>query len=480
MGDILSSIIDTIVIHSKDILDKKINRSEFIYNVLDPKRMIVMFNESNDFFVDSTKITDMEQYESVIKNYNIDKDKFKLTFYFNGDNYVLRHVVYVADILMQYYESILLSIKDLILDNFGDVKDIVFYIGEIRLLLTEIMLSLFNVSLQTKKEDGHCVITMAFNERRNHVSDVKMSTILSSSFNLNSNDMVIAMELIFKDNVRKFILGTAAFDKFIIVMNLLDLTEFVSLKVLNNKLKKEQVEIIKQSMRDVIAQFIHDVIGDDIKYTDEYQNNDLIPIAYNIEVLGVALSKVNVIINKKLFNNINDRLLNTYNISSFNTINTLGVNFMIKMDQAKGKIDIDNIHKLINYDYVGTSAIRDLMAHEETSQHVDSIIQTVYDIQKILNKCEQYIIDICNNILNKAYNIEYLQSLFNNLSELVSERMDNYLNSIISNDTKDLSFMDILTILVYKEQISSEVTEYVSIVGGDSHECKGSVQECTL
>jgi hypothetical protein len=34
--------------------------------------------------------------------------------------------------------------------------------------------------------------------------------------------MVIAMELIFKDNVRKFILGTAAFDKFIIVMNLLD------------------------------------------------------------------------------------------------------------------------------------------------------------------------------------------------------------------------------------------------------------------
>jgi hypothetical protein len=233
-------------------------------------------------------------------------------------------------------------------------------------------------------------------------------------------------------------------------------------------------------MRDVIAQFIHDVIGDDIKYTDEYQNNDLIPIAYNIEVLAVALSKVNVIINKKLFNNINDRLLNTYNISSFNTINTLGVNFMIKMDQAKGKIDIDNIHKLINYDYVGTSAIRDLMAHEETSQRVDSIIQTVYDIQKILNKCEQYIIDICNNILNKAYDIEYLQSLFNNLSEMVSERMNNYLNSIISNDTKDLSFIDMLTILVYKEHISSEVIEYISIVGGDNHECKGSVQEFTL
>jgi hypothetical protein len=59
-----------------------------------------MFNESMISLLTLLKLQN-GTYESVIKKYNIDKDKFKLTFYFNGDNYVLRHVVYVADILMQ-------------------------------------------------------------------------------------------------------------------------------------------------------------------------------------------------------------------------------------------------------------------------------------------------------------------------------------------------------------------------------------------
>jgi hypothetical protein len=469
MKDISDDILHTINDIRPSIFNRIIYKSQLIDDFLNSSYIEYLFNLSESLYVNSYKVDDMQQYYNIVKHfkqyYNIVKhfnsnnNAITLSFNFKDSNQILSHAEYIINILLKYYKEALLEIKQHLLKTFDEIEDIIFYVGNMYLLLSNILSQVFGIILKTSKEEGLFNIVIVSNSSFKDSADIEE---LLSEYNMDYSDNNVIIEVILKDKERRFFIGDKALRKLRKAENIFELSMFNNLKEFHSVLCNEFLTVLQQSFLDVIGQLVSD-IDSTIKNINSISDEDKPLFVYETFADGDGYM-VSISANKSIFDNINKQLMDEYNLPPFFNISTLGIEFVIKLDKRESKIG--NISKKIKYEYPGTDMIRYLKSISYLSEYADDIIKTIYDVYQKLIKIEERINKYYEKILHYTHDLTYLDNMGNQYSNLIESRFDTFLSSIIDIKHCQMSFEDIMTTLTYKEYIPSNILKNIIIIGG--------------
>jgi len=457
MKDISDDILHTINDIRQSLFNRIISKSELINDFLNSSYIEHLFNISDSLYVNSYKVDSMQQYYNIIKHFNSINNAITLSFNFKDSSQILSHAEYITNILLKYYKEALLEIKQHLLKTFDEIEDIIFYVGNMYILLSNILSQVFGIILRTKKEEGLFNIVIVSDPSFKDCIDIEE---LLSEYNLDYTDNSIIIEVILKDKERRFFIGDKALCKLRHAENIFELSMFNNLKEFHSVLCNEFLAVLHQSFLDVIEQLVSN-IDSSIKSIDSISDDGDKPLfVYETFADGKGYI-VSISANKSVFDSINKQLMDEYNLPPFFNIASLGIEFAVKLDKKESKIE--NINKKINYNYPGTDTIRYL---KNISEYADDIIKTICDVYQKLIKIEERINKYYEQVLYYAHDLSYLNNMNSIYDNLIESRFDAFLSNIINIEHCQMSFEDVMTILIYKEYISSDKLKNIIIIGG--------------
>lgn len=462
MKDISDDILHTINDIRQSLFNRIISKSELINDFLNSSYIEYLFNLSESLYVNSYKVDNLQEYYDIVKRFN-DADKattlLTLNFVFKDSTQVSSHDDYIANMLLKYYKDTLLEIKQYLLKTFDEIEDIIFYVGNMYIPPIKILSQAFGIILGTKKEEDIFNITIVSNSSKNPVN---IERILSECF-LDDYENNVIIEVILKDKERRFFVGDRALLKLRKAENIFELSMFSNLKEFHSVLCNEFLAVLHQSFLDVIEQLVSN-IDSSIKNVNSISDDGDKPLfVYETFADGKGYI-VSISANKSVFDSINKQLMDEYNLPPFFNILALKIEFVVKLGKKESKID--NINKKINYECPGTDTIRYIKSISYLSEYADDIIKTIYDVYQKLIKIEERINKYYEQVLYYAHDLSYLNNMNSIYDNLIESRFDAFLSNIINIEHCQMSFEDVMTILIYKEYISSDKLKNIIIIGG--------------